>query len=72
LGVLAGLIGTLSACTATGALNTLEPKDGVAVTRDLAYADGPRQRLDVYAPSRPAPGRPVLVFFYGGQLGQRL
>jgi len=64
--VLTGLIGALSACTATGALNSLEPKDGVTVTRDLAYADGPRQRLDVYAPSRPAPGRPVVVFFYGG------
>jgi acetyl esterase/lipase len=60
------MMGALAACTATGALNTLEPKGGVTVTRDLAYADGPRQRLDVYAPSQPAAGRPVVVFFYGG------
>jgi acetyl esterase/lipase len=61
-----GLAGMLGACSATGALNTLEPKGGVTVTRDLAYAEGPRQRLDVYTPSQPASGRPVVVFFYGG------
>ncbi|HEY5006573.1 MAG TPA: alpha/beta hydrolase [Caulobacteraceae bacterium] len=65
-GAVVGLASALGACSATGALNTLEPKGGVTVTRDLAYADGPRQRLDVYAPSQPAPGRPVVVFFYGG------
>ncbi len=63
---LAGLVGALGACSATGALNTLEPKSGVTVTRDLAYADGPRQKLDVFAPNQPAAGRPVVVFFYGG------
>jgi acetyl esterase/lipase len=63
---LAGLVGALGACTAQGALNTLEPRSGVTVTNDLAYGDGPRQRLDVYSPSQPAAGRPVVVFFYGG------
>jgi acetyl esterase/lipase len=37
----------------------------VAVT-DIAYGDGPRRKLDVYAPRR-AKGAPVIVFFYGGR-----
>jgi acetyl esterase/lipase len=36
------------------------------VARDLAYGPQPRQKLDVYAPKGGAAGRPVLVFFYGG------
>ena len=39
-------------------------------SRDLAYGDNPRQRLDVYTPKnarhRPVHDRPVVVFFYGG------
>ncbi len=35
--------------------------------RGLAYGPHARQRLDVYAPSRAAPGgAPVIVFWYGG------
>ena len=37
-----------------------------AVARDLAYGSEPRRRLDVYLPRGGASGRPVLVFFYGG------
>ena len=66
LAALGGLVAGLAACTATGALNTVEPKAGVTVTRDLPYADDPRQKLDVYAPSDRIAGRPVVVFFYGG------
>ncbi|MBX3428984.1 MAG: alpha/beta hydrolase [Hyphomonadaceae bacterium] len=33
--------------------------------QDLAYAEGPRHGLDVYAPED-ASGRPVIVFIYGG------
>lgn len=36
------------------------------VARDLPFGAAPRQRLDIYAPKRGAPGQPVLVFFYGG------
>lgn len=32
---------------------------------NVAYGDGPRRRLDVYAPRR-AKGLPVVVFWYGG------
>lgn len=41
------------------------PRDGIAVTRDLAYGTHPRQVLDVY---RPATAReaPVVLFVHGG------
>lgn len=56
----------LSACSPAGVLNALSPRDGVTVTRDIAYQPGPRHGLDVYAP-RPGPTpAPVVVFFYGG------
>jgi len=57
---------SLTGCSATGVLNTLEPRFGVATTRNLAYASGPRHGVDVYAPKTPAPHAPVLVFVYGG------
>jgi acetyl esterase/lipase len=37
----------------------------IAVTRDIAYADGARRTLDVCRP-RAATAAPVVVFFYGG------
>jgi acetyl esterase/lipase len=37
----------------------------IATSRDLAYADGARQRLDVCRPNTAA-AAPVVVFFYGG------
>jgi acetyl esterase/lipase len=64
--VLISLVGLLGGCSTFGVLNTLEPKSGVVVIHDQPYGARPRQRLDVYAPIRPAPGRPVVVFFYGG------
>jgi len=57
---------SLAACSATGVLNALAPRDGITVTRDIAYADGPRHALDVYAPRPSGTPAPVLVFFYGG------
>lgn len=48
-------------------LNALARLEPVRVTEDLAYADGARHRLDVYAPvSGVTKGLPVVVFFYGG------
>jgi acetyl esterase/lipase len=45
---------------------------GLAITRDIAYGPGPRDKLDVYRPEGAA-GLPVIVFFYGGswQWGNR-
>lgn len=70
----AGLIwAPLMACVLSGcasgalsALNAMEPAGEVVITRDIAYAPGPRHSLDVYAPKHPRPGAPVVVFFYGG------
>lgn len=54
------------ASTAIHALNALEPAGSVNVTKDVAYAVGPRHSLDVYAPKHPKAGAPVVVFLYGG------
>lgn len=65
----APLLGLLAAaCSPLTAFNTLVPKDGGTrlVARDLAYGDGPRRRLDIYAPRTGSGPRPVIVFFYGG------
>lgn len=59
---------TLAACSPTRLINAWVPGDTHALTPDLAYGDGPRQRLDLYRPLTPAPvgGHPVVLFFYGG------
>lgn len=46
----------------------LVPKDvGTSrIATGLAYGPNPRQRLDLYAPSRPTGPLPLLVFVYGG------
>lgn len=43
------------------------PKDGVAVTRDLAYGAHARQLLDVFAPDGSS-NAPVVMFVHGGGL----
>jgi acetyl esterase/lipase len=53
-------------CSPTPMLNALAPRDGITLTSDIAYADGPRHTLDVYAARATAAPAPVLVFFYGG------
>lgn len=59
----------LGACSPLSAFDALVPKDrgGARVAAGIAYGEGPRQRLDIYAPTGAAAGpRPVIVFFYGG------
>ena len=41
------------------------PKDGVNVTKNLAYGKHPRQMLDVYRPAGTT-SAPVLVYVHGG------
>lgn len=72
----AGLVAALAAlagCSSLDLLSAVQPGPGVRVTRGLAYGEGPRRRLDVYAPAKRQEGRPVVVFFYGGswQFGDR-
>lgn len=63
------LLATLAAaCTPSlGTFNALAPRDSGAqrVAQDVAFGDGPRRKLDVYAPPG-ASQRPVIVFIYGG------
>ena len=62
-----GLMGwLLSACSPVGILNGLTPGGSFDKSADIAYGSDPRQKLDVYRPKQPAPGAPVVVFFYGG------
>ncbi len=42
------------------------PQVGFHRTADVAYQAGDRGKLDVYAPSAPHPGAPIVVFIYGG------
>jgi len=56
----------LGACRPLGVLDALTPTADVARALDRAYAPGPRGGVDLYWPAAPAPGAPILVFFYGG------
>ena len=56
--------GTLAACSPVQVLNSLAPSRLSA--SGIAYADGPRHRLDVYVPAGPPKPWPVVVFIYGG------
>jgi acetyl esterase/lipase len=49
----------LGACSPTTVLNAIAPREGVSVTHDLAYADGPRHTLDVYTPRPPTILAPI-------------
>jgi acetyl esterase/lipase len=52
----------------SGLLAAIQPTSGVQAFRDIAYGGETRDRLDVYAPkTRRSEGRPVVVFFYGGE-----
>ena len=60
----------LSACSPLRTFNAVVPKDpgAVRVARDQSFREGPRGRLDLYAPrGTKADARlPVVVFLYGG------
>lgn len=56
----------LGACSPTTVLNALAPREGITVTRDIPYEQGPRHTLDIYTPRQSAQPAPVVVFFYGG------
>ncbi|MBI0329312.1 alpha/beta hydrolase [Burkholderia plantarii] len=73
--------GLLAACHPVWLLNALTPGGAFQVSRGIRYGPGQRQWLDLYVPSRDGaraagganPGRPIVVFFYGGswQSGER-
>ncbi len=55
------------------ALLNLSTPGAVTIQHDVAYAEGNRGRLDVYAPKVLPPHAPIAVFFYGGswQTGEK-
>lgn len=55
-------------CASIGAFNRSTPHDSgvIRAAADVAYGEGPRRTLDVYAPQARTRNTPVLVFFYGG------
>ncbi|RFB04956.1 alpha/beta hydrolase [Parvularcula marina] len=58
---------TLTGCSGPRLLNsvTLNPDRATSITRNLAYGELERQRLDLYRPDSAGP-HPVLVYFHGG------
>ena len=62
-------IALLAGCSPLKTFNAVIPKDAGArlVAEDQAFAQGPRGKLDLYAPREAGDGPlPVIVFFYGG------
>lgn len=55
----------ITGCTLP-ALNLVTPDNGYSLTSNIEYGDHPRQRLDVYQPTRALANAPTVVFFYGG------
>lgn len=72
IGLLAS--GVVSGCSPLITFNLLVPKDGHSrrLATSIAYGEGPRRKLDIYAPEEGSTqavngrGAPVVVFFYGG------
>jgi len=60
------MLTTFVGCAPVDVLNATISTRDLTITRDIAYGEKPRQRLDVYVPKNAAPNAPVIVFFYGG------
>jgi acetyl esterase/lipase len=66
--VLGGAL-AIAACSPLRTFDAVMPKDGSSrkIAGDIAYGEGPRRMLDVYAPvARSDRTLPMIVFFYGG------
>ena len=53
---------TLVGCAPVDVLNAMIPTRDLTITRDVAYGDGTKQKLDIYVPKNLAPNAPVIVF----------
>jgi acetyl esterase/lipase len=53
-------------CSRFDIVNATIPSCGYMRTSNIAYADLPRQKLDVYVPRNAKSALSVVVFFYGG------
>ena len=66
IGGLGVLLTTLAGCAPVDLLNAVVPTRDITITRDIAYGDKAKQKLDIYVPKNAAPNAPIIVFFYGG------
>ena len=57
----------LSACSAEKILNSVVPTDDFKLYSDLAYGTDARQKMDIYAPLKPAAKPCTVMFIYGGR-----
>ncbi len=62
--LLAALV--LAGCSPVTVLNALAESDASRVLAGIAYGSDPRQKLDVYIPTKGHAPFPVVLFFYGG------
>ena len=62
--VAAGL--TLFACAPVKILNTITPSGSFKRLKDVSFGDNDRLKLDIYKPTTPLSGAPILVFVHGG------
>lgn len=71
--VLMFVLALTAACSPLRVAEAFIPDDHLVLTRDVAYGDEPRQRLDVYRPRHLRRPAPTIVFLYGGrwQYGSR-
>ncbi len=67
LPALIALLIMLTSCMPSDLLTIAVPSSKFMVKRDIAYKDGKSHILDIYEPVTPAAGRPVAVFFFGGE-----
>ncbi len=57
----------LAACSPRKLAEAVIPDSHFVLTRDVAYGNAPRQRLDVYRPRSARSAAPTVVFLYGGR-----
>jgi len=71
--LLAAALLSLCGCAQVDLLNATIPTSGYKIVKNIPYGDGERRMLDIYIPDQPAPGHPVIVFYYGGswQMGSK-
>jgi acetyl esterase/lipase len=60
------MLSALTGCAPVDLLNAVIPTGDLNITRDIAYGEKAKQRLDIYVPKKLAANAPVIVFFYGG------
>ncbi|MFM9438020.1 acetyl esterase/lipase [Janthinobacterium sp. CG_23.3] len=66
LALMAVAVCAVTACSPITVLNALSPAGDTRSSKDVAYAAGPRNKLDIYLPEHVDGTAPVVVFFYGG------